>query len=68
MPRNGALNPSFGVYRNVCCGLEIVIPEGVAFPDCPQHPRLPTEWKPLHDEPFPHASELPDSKKMDPAA
>ena len=44
-PNNGATNQRSGVYRNVCCGKEIVIPEGATFPDCPNHSRLLTVWK-----------------------
>ena len=46
MRKNGEMNHRFGVYRNVCCGEEIVVPEGTAFPDCPNHPKLTTIWKP----------------------
>jgi len=45
MPRNGEVNRKFGIYKNVCCGAEIVIPEDVTFPNCARHPNLPTEWK-----------------------
>jgi hypothetical protein len=45
MAQNGDVNIRFGVYRSVCCGLEIVIGEGVTFPDCPRHIKLSTEWK-----------------------
>ena len=45
MAQNGDVNFKFGVYRSVCCGLEIVIGEGVEFPDCPRHIKLTTEWK-----------------------
>lgn len=45
MPNNGDLNSIFGVYRNVCCGREIIIREGAAFPDCVNHPNLSTVWK-----------------------
>jgi hypothetical protein len=47
MPQNGEINPTFGLYRNVCCGLEIIIREGVKFPDCRNHAKLPTIWKPI---------------------
>jgi len=43
--RNGELNQTLGVYRTLCCDAEIVIGFGVPFPDCPNHPNLPTEWK-----------------------
>ena len=66
---NGEKNEQFGVYKSVCCGAEIVIAEGVAFPDCPKHPKLPTKWKSTTDEPIRHANELGMQKKSDdPAA
>lgn len=49
MPRNGETSQLFGVYRTLCCDAEIVITVGVAFPDCPNHVHLPTEWKPIPD-------------------
>jgi len=64
VPKNGETNFQFGVYKNVCCGNEIVIPAGATFPDCARHLDLPTEWKRVrNDARIPHASELPDSKK-----
>jgi len=70
MPENGDINKTFGVYKNLCCGLEIVLNEGARFPDCPNHPKLTTLWKPMAGERFPRASELPSAKKKrnDPAA
>jgi hypothetical protein len=47
MPRNREVNNRFGVFKNLCCGEEIVIPEGQIFPDCPNHPNLTTIWKPV---------------------
>jgi len=47
MATNGEVNTKFGIYRTVCCGQEIVITVGATFPDCPRHPRLTTEWKPV---------------------
>jgi hypothetical protein len=47
VPSNGEINLKFGVYKTLCCDAEIVIGEGVAFPDCPNHTRLTTLWKPL---------------------
>jgi len=44
MPMNGEINATFGIYRSLCCGAELVIPPGAAFPDCPNHPRLSTSW------------------------
>jgi hypothetical protein len=49
MPYNGEVNKKFGVYRTLCCDAEIVIGVGVPFPDCPNHKKLPTEWKEIAD-------------------
>ena len=67
MPSNGSLNDRFGVYRNVCCGIEIVIPDGVMFPDCPSHLKLSTEWKPVEDDRIRHVTDILPRRK-DPAA
>jgi hypothetical protein len=50
MQQNGELNRRFGAYKNLCCGKEIVIPDGKMFPDCPTHPNLTTIWKPLFND------------------
>jgi hypothetical protein len=69
MPNNGDINEQFGVYKSVCCGMEIVIAAGSRFPDCPKHRRLPTMWKSIADEePIPHVSQLFGGKKRDSAA
>ena len=70
MGANGEKNTTFGVYKNVCCGLEIVLSQGVTFPDCPNHPRLPTVWKSISEplDPIPHASQLSRKKKDNSAA
>jgi len=70
MAQNGEINKKFGVYKNLCCGVEIVLAEGARFPDCPKHPKLTTEWKPTAGERFPRAGDLPSAKKKsrDPAA
>jgi len=44
MPRNGEINTSFGVYKNQCCGREIIIREGATFPGCQGHPKSVTNW------------------------
>jgi len=49
MPSNGDISGVFGVFKTVCCDAEIVIGVGVAFPDCPNHRNLPTEWKQIPD-------------------
>lgn len=45
MPQNGEISTRFGVYKNVCCGVEVIVREGAAFPDCKNHPNLTTLWK-----------------------
>jgi hypothetical protein len=45
--RDGEVNRQFGIYRNMCCSAEIVIPEGVTFPRCAEH--ACTEWKDITD-------------------
>ena len=50
MTANGEVNSKFGVYRGLCCRAEIVINAGSTFPDCPNHPKLTTMWKPVLDE------------------
>ena len=47
MPQNGEKNRKFGFYKNLCCGKEIVVPEGNQFPNCVNHPKLTTIWKPI---------------------
>jgi hypothetical protein len=50
MPQNGEKNDRFGVYRNLCCGREIIIRDGATFPDCANHPKLTTTWKQIEVE------------------
>ena len=45
MPSSGEKNRTFAVYRNVCCGAEIVITIGAEFPVCPDHRNLNTIWR-----------------------
>jgi len=47
---NGEINTRFGVYASVCCGAEIVITQGATFPDCPNHPKLLTNWRLVPEE------------------
>src|SRR5262245_52945437 len=50
MPMNGEVNQNWGVYRNACCGKEIIIREGATFPDCPNHPKSNATWKMIEVE------------------
>ena len=59
VPFNGEMNSKFGVYQSVCCGAEIVITEGTTFPNCPNHPKHPAQWKLVSDNAVPPS----DSKK-----
>ena len=63
MPQRGDLNEEFGVYKTLCCGQETVIPAGESFPDCPNHPNLPTIWKSASFGRIPKAADLVDAKK-----
>ena len=56
--QNGEENTRFGVYWSVCCGVEIVLAEGMTFPHCPNHPKLTTYWKSVADEKIPRAVDL----------
>jgi len=60
VPQNGAVNETFGVYKSVCCGAEIVITKGAIFPRCPNHPQYTTIWKLLPEEDM---IQLTDKKK-----
>jgi hypothetical protein len=69
VPKNGDINREFGVYKNLCCGAEIVIAANVTFPDCANHINLPTEWKNIANaDRVPHVTELDWKKKKNPAA
>jgi len=69
VPKNGEMNKEFGIYKSLCCGAEIVIPENVTFPDCAIHMNQPTEWKDITNvDRSPHAGELDRKKKKNPAA
>ena len=50
MPQNGEINQKFGVYKSLCCGAEIVIDSGVVFPECPNHRKRTTRWKPVQED------------------
>jgi len=69
MPENGDICNRFGVYKNLCCGKEIVIVQGSVFPDCPQHPKLTTKWRAVADDEIKHVSAyVRKPKKTDAAA
>jgi hypothetical protein len=67
MPHNGEMNTRFGVYKNLCCGLEIMLREGMRFPDCANHPKLTTIWKSLTNE-MPKVEPVRKESKNNPAA
>ena len=35
MHKTGAINHLPGLYRSVCCGVELSLPDNVKFPPCP---------------------------------
>jgi hypothetical protein len=58
MAQTGEINNEFGIYRNSCCGAEIVVPVGLLFPECPRCCGLNTEWtKVAHSTYIPHAKQ-----------
>ena len=65
MPYNGESNKQFGVYKAICCGAEIVINSGTVFPDCPNHPKLTTIWRPVVEEKA--LRQTANNPKFDPA-
>jgi hypothetical protein len=68
VPQTGQRNTLFGVFKNTCCGAEIVITTGTVFPACPEHPQASTSWKPIEVGPD-NVTELSTKKsKADPAA
>ncbi len=62
MPHSGDINLTFSVYKNGCCGREIVVREGATFPECPDHSGAITICEPLPTE----ISELRPIKKSKP--
>ena len=44
MAKSGDKNTSFGMFKSVCCGQEIVNTYGATFPTGPSHRYLKTEW------------------------
>jgi hypothetical protein len=41
----GSIGSEHGVYRNHCCGDEIVIYRGIMFPNCKKHQEITTRWQ-----------------------
>ena len=66
MPYNGEKNLKFGVFKSLCCGEEIILPEGKTFPYCPKHPNLTTLWKPLVGDRFPSVAKRADAASHTP--
>src|SRR2546427_678640 len=65
MAQNGEINKRFGVYKNLCCGVEIVLTEGATFPDCPNHPKL-THSENYRRGTFPPRSRSSERQKEEP--
>jgi len=65
--RDGEVNRQFGIYKSTCCNAEIVIPEGVTFPQCAKH--VCTEWKDITEvdsTPCDHESDYKEKEKLTP--
>jgi len=67
MPQSGEINTNFGVFRNVCCGREIIIREGATFPGCQNHPKSVAVWQAIEFEII-NAITIRKEKQTDPAA
>jgi hypothetical protein len=59
--QSGEQNQEFGIYKNGCCGAEIVISGRATFPNCPNHLMHSTTWS-LLDERNYRSGEKKDSK------
>jgi hypothetical protein len=62
--RDGEVNRQFGIYKNTCCGAEIVIPEDVTFPQCAKH--VSTEWKDITEVDSPPRDDSKETSKLNP--
>jgi len=40
----GSVNGNYGIYRNHCCGNELVLYRGIKFPNCVTHNEMQTRW------------------------
>jgi hypothetical protein len=40
----GSINAENGIYKNHCCGGEIVLFAGIMFPNCKKHHEITTRW------------------------
>jgi len=65
VPESGEKSKSFGVFKNACCGREIVISVGAEFPPCPMHANRVAEWTQIEVE---ATNVRTDKSQSDPAA
>ena len=62
MPRTREVCSELNLYKNLCCGIEVVLGRGVLFPDCPKHPKRTTFWKEAIDRPMLKAEDLSEKQ------
>lgn len=43
--RAGSLNQEHAIYKNHCCGDELVLYRGIVFPNCKKHKDIETRWQ-----------------------
>jgi hypothetical protein len=41
----GSINEQYGIYKNHCCGDELVVCKGIIFPNCNMHAEIVTRWQ-----------------------
>ncbi|HEY2381598.1 MAG TPA: hypothetical protein VGK48_10520 [Terriglobia bacterium] len=41
----GSINGEHGIYKNYCCGDELVLYRGITFPNCNKHKQMITRWR-----------------------
>jgi hypothetical protein len=41
----GSTNGEYGIYKNHCCGDELVLYKGITFPNCKKHQEMATRWQ-----------------------
>jgi hypothetical protein len=41
----GSVNGHYAIYRNHCCGDELILYPGIRFPNCKRHNEIVTRWQ-----------------------
>ena len=50
MSKTGDVCTVFAVYKNTCCGREIIIRPGASFPECSSHSNVIATWEQIEVE------------------